>query len=260
LELGVTYSTEFAVEDVAGAPTNPSSSSCSLTLPDGTTVAPALTNPSTGVLRLDYVTVQEGRHSGKVTATVSSTVKVQPFEFDVVVSRAIVSLAYTRDNLNFDATTNDEEVRRFIEAATDFVEGRTGPVARQTVGPEIVHPAGGELWLRAPAISVSAITAAYGRSETYTVGDYTLDGRSGRLTANYGVPGFAWPVLVTYTAGLVVVPSKIREAALGYIRWKWQSQREPGREPGSEFEVGTRATVPFRILLSLEASMLGVVA
>jgi hypothetical protein len=166
IDLGDTYSTEFAVEDAAGDPANPASSSCSLTLPDGTTVAPSLTNPSTGVLRLDYVTVQEGRHSGKVTATVSSTVKVQPFEFDVVVSRAIVSLAYVRDELNFMSTANDEEVRRRIEAATDFVEGKTGPVARRTVGPEIVRPAGGELWLRAPAISVSAITAAYGRSET----------------------------------------------------------------------------------------------
>ena len=185
IDLGDTYSTEFAVEDIAGAPANPSSSVCSLTLPDGTVVAPSLTNPSTGVLRLDYVTVQEGHHFGTITATVSSTVKVKPFEFDVEVSRAIPSLADVRAHLNFGTgTTNDEELRRVTESATDFVEGRIGPVVQRTVGPVIVTPAGGELWLKAPAISVSAITAAYGRSETYTVGDYTLEGSSGRLTAN----------------------------------------------------------------------------
>jgi hypothetical protein len=254
VDLLETYSTEFLVTDAEGVAANPSTSGCSLTLPDGTTTAPSLTNPSTGTLRLDYVTAQEGRHSGTVTATVGSTVRVQAFEFDVVQSRAIVSLADARAHLNMTATTNDEELRRFVEAATDFIEGRIGPVVRRTIAKTVIPGADGRLYLNGPAISLTTITAAYGSGGTYTVGDYYLDTGNGVVHPPYYGSTFTLPVTVTYVGGRVIVPPAIRQAALDYIKWLWESQRGATALPlpGGEFGVATSATVPWKITQALE--------
>jgi hypothetical protein len=255
VDLLETYSTTFLVTDADGVAANPSSSSCSLTLPDGTTVAPSLTNPTTGTLRLDYVTAQEGRHSGTVTASVGSTVRVQAFEFDAVQSRAIVSLADARAHLNMSATTNDEELRRFVEAATDFIEGKIGPVVRRTITNKPVIPgADGRLYLNGPAVSLTTITAAYGSGGTYTVGDYYLDTGTGVVHPPYYGQTFTLPVLVTYVAGRVIVPPAIRQAALDYIKWRWESQRGATALPlpGGEFAIPAPADVPYKITSALE--------
>jgi hypothetical protein len=52
------------IKDSAGALTNATTITLTLTLPDGTTTAPSVTNPPsvTGQYRVTYVPVQEGRH------------------------------------------------------------------------------------------------------------------------------------------------------------------------------------------------------
>jgi hypothetical protein len=235
-------------------------SACSLTLPDGTTVVPSLTNPSTGLLRLDYLTVQEGHHSGKVTATVASTVKLQAFEFDVVVSRALVSLADARARLNFTSTVSDEEMRSYIESATDYVEGLIGPVVRRTLV-EKVKPADGLLFLSAPVISLTTITDTYGYGQTYNVANFLADGSTIYPLAN--TVTVCYPVTVTYVGGRVIVDPMIRDAALDYIKWDWESQRGASGSPfqgEGEFEPGVSATPPYRIAQKLQRYMPAVVA
>jgi hypothetical protein len=158
-------------------------------------------------------------------------------------------------NMSASVTTNDEELRRFIDAATDFIEGKIGPVVRRTITDKPVIPgADGRLYLNGPAVSLTTITAAYGSGGTYTVGDYYLDTGTGVVHPPYYGATFTLPVLVTYVAGRVIVPAAIRQAALDYIKWCWEGQRGATAlpTPGGEFGVATSATVPWKITQALE--------
>ena len=239
IDLGDIYSNAWEIRDAAGVLVTPTTSTCTITLPDATQVTPALTTPSVGKLRLDYQTSQAGRHAGVVTTT--GPVTVQPFTFDVDPSptNAIVSLADVKAHLNITGTSSDDELRRLIDVATEWVESRTGPVVRRTLT-ETATPAGGNLFLAAPVISVSSMTSAYG---VYTPANWTADGSM--LVANYGTATYAWPVTVTYVGGYIVVPAAIRQAALIVIKGMWDDQRGPAFSPEALAQgMGDTAQVP----------------
>lgn len=226
VDVGDTYTTGFEIRDAAGVLTNPASYTCSLTLPDGTTVAPPLTNPSTGKLSLDYVTVQAGHHGGKVTTT-GTGAGVQPFKFnvDAYPNARILSLKETRDHLNVTSTTNDEELRDYILAASEWVEDKIGQyVVRRTVT-QTLWPDSGRLFLKGPVISLTSMVAAYGYAvTTYNVANYYVEpGNSVR--PGYGNFGFYYPVTVTYVAGMTVIPAEVRLATEMLVKALWETQR-----------------------------------
>lgn len=251
------------VTNAAGTPQDATLVVLTITLPDGTTSTPAVTAAGSGVYTATGPSTQAGRYGVRWVATgTNASAYTDAYDVDDASPTGIVSLADAKAHLNITLTDNDEELRAFIDAATDFIEGRIGPVVRRTVT-ETVTPAGGRLFLSGPVISVTTMTSAYGYSGTYTVGDWTIDGAS--LVANYGVSTYCWPVTVTYVGGRVIVPALIRQAALDYVKWLWESQRGPTPPPpgsfgADEFAVTAPATAPYRILQALEPYTTPVVA
>jgi hypothetical protein len=228
-----------------------------VTLPDGTSSTPTVTAAGSGVYTASYATTQAGRHTARWVATgINASAYTDSFDVDAAAPTGLVSLSDVKAHLNMSATvtTNDEELRRLIDAATDFVEGEIGPVVRRTISKTIIPGADGRLYLNGPAVSLTTITAAYGSGGTYTVGDYYLDGEHGVVHPPYYGTTFAYPVTVEYVGGRVIVPAAIRQAALDYIKWRWEGQRGATALPlpGGEFEVATSATVPWKITQALE--------
>jgi len=249
-------------KDAAGVPGNATLVVLTITLPDGTTVLPAVTAAGSGVYTAAYTPTLPGRHTARWVATgVNASAFTDAIDVDEAAT-GIVSLADVRARLNLTSTANDEELRDYIDAATDFIEARIGPVVRRTIT-ETVTPSGGVLWLRNPIAKPTAVVAAYGSPGTYDVAGMYLDSAG---TVSYGYTTGTWftyPVTVTYLAGMTIVPSLIRQAAMNYVAWCWESQRGPSGSPfqgGDDLAVGAPATVPYKILQALEPYTAAVVA
>jgi len=246
------------IRDAAGALANATDVVLTVTLPDNSTAAPVVTNTSAGIYTATYTAAQAGRHSVRWVATgVNASAFTDAFDVDAG-SSGIVSLAEVKDHLNITGTSQDEELRLFIDAATDFIEHKVGPVVRRTIT-STVTPAGGGLWLQPPVISLTTAAPANGYSGTYDVAGMFTDLDMGRV--HYGSYGstFAHPVTVTYVAGRVIVPAGIRDAALEYVRWRYASQRgaTPLPLPGGGFVMSEPTTVPNRVMQALEPYLLG---
>lgn len=248
--------------NAAGVPENATTVVLTITQPDGTTATPAVTAAGSGVYTASFTPTQPGRHTARWVATgVNASAFTDAIDVDEAAPTGIVSLADVKARLNIPAsnTAADEELRLYIDAATDFFEGEIGPIVRRTLT-ETVTPAGGRLWLSAPVISLTSMTAAYGYSGTYTVGNWSIDDRT--LVANYGTSTYAWPVTVTYVGGRAIVPADLRVAALDYVKWMWETQRgaTPLPLPGGEFETGPTPTVPYRIMQVVDRYRVPIVA
>ena len=240
IDLGDPVPLSVTIRNAAGAAQNADAVTLTVTLPDLTTASPTVTNTAPGIYEATYVPTQVGHHLVRWVATgANASAYTDTFDVDPSPTNAIVSLADVKAHLNITGTSNDDELRRLIDVATEWVESRIGPVVRRTLT-ETATPAGGNLFLAAPVISVSSMTSAYG---VYTPANWTADGST--LVANYGTATYAWPVTVTYDGGYIVVPAAIRQAALIVIKGMWDDQRGPAFSPEALAQgMGDTAQVP----------------
>lgn len=255
LDLGDPVPLSVEIKNAAGFLENAGAVAVTVTLPDGTVATPAVTNVSPGVYTASYPTTQAGRHTVRWLATgANASAYTDAFDVDAAAT-AIVSLAEVKKHLNIDDTDSDDELRFYMDAATEMVEGMVGPVARRIVT-ETVTGRDGELILNhAPAISLTTVESTQGWTGTYDTAGMHLDGPSGIV--RYGATGLTWsyPVSVTYVAGRVIVPAAIRLATLIILAHMWETQRggdspasllaggdqDPGFSPGFGFAVPNRA-------------------
>lgn len=242
LDAGDVYSTTFEVRNTAGTLTTPASHALTLTLPDGTTATPTLTVASVGVLRLDYATTQAGRYSGRLVTTGPDSAHTFTFDAAEVTAGGVVSLADAKAHLNITDATHDEELRTFIDAASQWVESRVGAVVRRS-RTDTVYANGNALLLpKAPVISVTTVAGTYGYSDTYSTaaGSLYLDADAGIVHLPTGQSWSTSPLTVTYVAGRAVVPAAIRLAALMYLKALWETQRGSTPIQGFNEEVEDR--------------------
>jgi len=213
------------VKDAAGVLANATAVVLTVTLPDGTTATPAVTNASAGVYTATYTPTLAGRHGVRWVATgTNASAYTDAFDVDEAAPSGIVSLADARAHLNVTSTTNDEEIRTMIDAATEWVEHRIGPVVRRSIT-TTVAPAGGTLFLDPPVISLTSLTSAYGYTETFNLATVYTDLGAGIIRYGYAGGTFAYPVTVTYVAGRAIVPASIRVATLLILKSLWETQR-----------------------------------
>lgn len=231
IEVGDTAPLEFIV-------VNPQLSRADATVtltvnqPDGTTVSLPVIRAEVGVYTALYVPAMPGRHTIRWSAT--GTVSRSSVDVLNVIpstdSAAIISLAEAREHLNItdEDTVEDEELRRFIEAASGAVERHTGQVvARRLLTERFMVSAGSSLVLRPPVLRiVSAVDAA---GATLDVSSWVVDGFTGFVSA--GVSG---AVTVTYEAGMPVVPAAYIMATQIICAHLWETQRVQniGTSPG----------------------------
>jgi Phage gp6-like head-tail connector protein len=237
-DLGDVVPLGITITDSTGANANASAVTCTIYQPDGTTVTGSVTNPSTGLYNVDFSPSQSGRHAVKWVATGTNA---SAYSDDFVVrdftELGIVSLQDVKTHLNIPSTstTDDEELRSFIDAASDLAESYVGQVlGRRTFTAELYD--GGADCIRIRNPKAISITSVYENGALVASSGYALDYTGQRLyrvgsstlyaTNSYGywTAGFN-NISVTYVAGYVNPPMAAKQGVLEIVRHLWQTQR-----------------------------------
>lgn len=254
IDLGDVHPLTIDITDADGAAADAGTVTLTVTLPDGTTETPTVSNPTTGRYQCDFATTQAGRHTARWVATGANAGSyVEVFDVREALPGFIVGLADTKAHLNIaaDKTMFDEELRAFIEAATPVVEDVVGPVVVRTYTE--VHNGGPVLVLdHCPVVSLTSITAVLTGGSSYETTDVDTDQDTGVVRRLDGA-AFTGPLRVAYRAGRAVIPPNITQGAKEIVRHMWDTQRgHAGTRPGlgeEEFvTTGSGFTIPRRVM------------
>jgi hypothetical protein len=227
-----------------GVLVNAVTAALTITLPDGTTVTPTITNPPavTGKYTYHYVTSptgQSGRYTGQWLFTMSggeTTSYVQTFD----VGASLVTIDEALTHLRAAGVVRKEAdlgyLQRLTYVATDAVETVLGRIITPRTFTEYYDGGNTSIALRhTPVISITTVTEW---GATLTVNDYVLNQSAGVLYRGTG-PYLTWgplqwagwgrqSIVVVYRAGMTSVPYTIRQAALTTVQSLWQ-ETQPGR-------------------------------
>lgn len=229
-DIGDVYPATVTIRDVNGTPTPATGMTFTFALPDGTTITPSPSNPTTGVYTYDLPITQRGLHRFRAAATTPAAAYNDAFTAVDTTWPAFVGLGEVKQHLNIPTTTttDDEELRGFILSASAVVESIVGTVGRKTFTEKYSGLRQSALGLRrAPVITVTSVTEN-GITLTADV-DYSLSdgGLLTRICAQWyprqwraGVNN----IVVTYTAGRMEIPPNIVDATKELIRVNWRPQ------------------------------------
>lgn len=214
------------IKDSAGALTNATTITLTLSLPDGTTTSPAVTNPPTvtGQYRVTYVPVQEGRHLVRWVTVTPNTAYQDVFDVREAASPALMSLADAKAYLNITSATSDDELREFLNAVTKVVESYVGPIVRRT---HTARVCGYRSAIPLPHMQVTAVTAVTivrDGTTPITLSDLTINTAAGIVSYKNGTAFPYGDMDITYTVGRTVVDENWTLAAKEIARDTWQSQ------------------------------------
>lgn len=238
-DLGDTVTIARTCLNAAGVPANATTVTLAIIKPDGTVDTPTVTNPpaQTGLYTVGYVPVQAGRHTYRITFTgvVPDQAHIDLFHVWPSANAWIVGLAETKDQLNISQadTSQDEELRRAIAGASAVVEDIVGVVAQRSFVQTFSGRGTRALLLsRRPVISVTTVVED---ALTLAATDYTVT-EHGVLTRVASLAAWRWPVgvyniVVTHTAGRVIVPDNILEGTRDLIRVNFRPQLGGNRSP-----------------------------
>jgi hypothetical protein len=223
-DLGDLVPLTVTIKDASGAAANATTVALTITLPDGTTVTPTVTNPpaTTGVYEYDYPTVQAGRHLARWTSTGPQAAYVDVFDVRSATPPYIGSLAALKAQLNMTGTTDDEELRTHLEAATGVVERylKRAVVRRPFTEQHTVR--GGPLVLNwTPVVSLTSV-ATTDAATTWDVSELTVTS-AGIVTPVTG--SIVGEVETVYVAGMEIIPAEYVLAALIVAQHLWETQR-----------------------------------
>jgi hypothetical protein len=229
-DLGATARLKADCLDPDGTLTTATSAVVTVTLPDGTTATPPATETSTpGRYQADYVTTVAGRHTVRWVWSGPAHAYTDMFDVSEAAPPAIMSLATGRKHLKKADSSDDDEIREWIEACTRAVEQFVGPVAVRTVT-ETVHfnNARTVALTNIPALSLASVTSLRPGGPSCSVDDLRLDPDTGLVDAVDG--GILYgPLSFTYRVGRVIVSANIRAAAKIILQHLWRTRQGPGR-------------------------------
>lgn len=214
------------VKDANGNLVDAASVTLTITLPDGTSATPTVTNPpsTTGQYRYTYVPVQVGRHAWRFVATTPNTAYQDVFEVRETVSPALVSLAEVKTQLSITSTTSDDQLREYIEAATEVVESYVGPIVQRT---HTARVCGYQSSISLPHTQVTAVTNIVDVStgtSPITLSDLSIDTIAGVISYKSGIQFPYRDMDVTYTVGRSTVKANWTLAAKLIVQHKWQTR------------------------------------
>lgn len=235
VDLGDIYRLSWTHLSAAGAPVNAGSVTVAVTLPDDSVfTSPVITPQSTGVYQYDYETTQVGRHSARWVGT-GTNPGGQTDVFDVLPASPpyLVSLASAKQQLNITNTTDDEELRQVIAAATAAVERHLDmAVIRRTV---VEHRNFGNpapcnepgvlqqfTLANKPVLDIVSVVSENGATTWDPDGMVVSDSGIVKVLSGSVVWG---PAVLTYKVGLRVIPANYLEAGETIIQHIWQNQR-----------------------------------
>lgn len=235
-DLGDPVPLSVSVFDASGNPANATSVALTITRPDGTTTTATVTNPQAGVYEATYTPVDIGRHLVRWVATgLNASAFTDVFDVRPAASVALFSLSDARAILKLSSTTNDEELRTFVDATTYVVEERVGPIIPRSVT-ETLRLRGRRFALsHPPIVSLDNIQPVLIGAWPESVDDLVFDPITG-LVERTDRGGFSNDYYtVTYTAGLNgLVPPHFALAARIILKDLWAVERGSGTtRPGS---------------------------
>lgn len=236
------------VENPPGTAVNVGTMTLTITLPDGTTTTPAVTNPATGryTTAAPFVATLYGQYLARWAGTgANACVKERAYSVGDP-----VDLDEIRDAVRVRQTEADDLLLDLLAAATDRVELVSGrSLRRRTV---VETRPGGKYAVALSQVPVTAVTAVTenGTALSTTPGvDWTLDPATGLLYRG-GVPGMGtWypgplSVAVTYTSGPAIVPARFRQAIVEQTRHLLEQYRAASGTPTAN---GDTAWDPSRV-------------
>lgn len=160
IDLGDVVTLAVAVTDDAGDPAAAGSVVCTITLPDGSTVTPAVTSPATGSYQVAYTPTVVGFFTVAWAAS-GANASAYRDNFTVSDGSAFISLADAKRFLNIVETTHDEELREFIRVATAAVREVAGIQLEPVAITELhdIHSGQGSIALRKPmALAITDVS------------------------------------------------------------------------------------------------------
>lgn len=248
------------VYDAAGVLTNATTAVLTVTKPDGTTELPTVTNPPsvTGQYRVTYVPTVEGRYTWRAVTTGPNTAFQEVFIVRSSASAALLSLADAKTHLNITSSTYDEEIRDYLESATEIVESEVGPIVPRT---HMYRVSGGTDAFVLPHTQVTAvlsITPTYSALTAIDVADVSIDTAIGDVTLAAGGDFPRGMYDVTYTVGRTRISPNWTHAAKIIVKHNWET-RLGGLPSGQGDDRGYVVTgagylVPFKALSLLKRS------
>jgi hypothetical protein len=262
LEVGQAYEAGLEVRNKAGQLTTPATAVLTVTLPDGTVQAPAITLPpaAEGELLCDFVLTQAGLHKFSWLTTGPNTAKT-----DYVTCRnfiSLISMQEAKDHLNITTANYDEELSRFMQAATELVQSKGGHTIRQSFTDEISDDIAFQLVLpRMPVLSVTSVTSVWPGGPSWDTTQLRVS-PSGIVTQVQPVPFWWGPWTCVYQVGRAVPLETHLQAVKEQLRHLWETQRGSMPAPllGGEEEfttaTGWQFSVPRRVLELLADEML----
>ena len=268
IDTGQVYEATLTIQDQGSAP---ATATLVITLPDGTTVTPAVgTGAASGsdwLITYDYQTVQAGLHKAAWQTTSPGTAATDYFSVRDFAS--ILSLAEAKNHLVPSATAaaawtgDDDELRNFLQAVTEVVESKAGPCVRRTVTQRVADTCGGQLVLnQPPVISVTSVTSVWTGGPSWSGAQLVLDGDAGIVSVQLGGVPFYWgPWDVVHVVGRAVVKERHIHGAKELLRHLWETQRGQLAAPvlggGESFTAsnGLAFSIPNRVLEMLADDM-----
>jgi hypothetical protein len=229
----------------AGVPVNATSVTLTITLPDGTTASPAVTNPPavTGSYLATYTITQAGRHTLDWVVTSPNSSYTDVFEVAPQPPIGLVSLADAKRQLGIDPTytDDDDELRSWIAAMTGPVELHKNEVIvqRQFTFTWEQRCSGWKFRLfKLPVVQLISLTGIiWGTTTTYvsapiaagtTSGGYFIDPDTGIVKQILAGPSLSGYVTAVWTAGYSVIPQHYQNAAMMLLQALWETRRGPG--------------------------------
>ncbi|WP_327230810.1 hypothetical protein [Streptomyces murinus] len=230
-DLGATVRLTGECRDPDGALTTAEAATVTVTLPDGTTVSPSVTETASGQYQADYVTTAAGRHTVRWVWTGPASAYTDVFDVQEEAPPAILSLADAKNHLNNRNSADDGEIRFWNTVATRAVEYYTGPVVVRSFTEEHqVRNAAAIVLLRTPVVSLTAVDALLTGAVGYAVDNLGVDRDTGEV---YRLDGgrLNGRLRLTYTAGRTVIREHFTGAARIILEHLWRTQRA-GRRGG----------------------------
>jgi len=203
-----------------------------ITQPDGSAgTPPTVTAGVTGEYFVTYTPTMAGPHADVFSATVAGAlVKFGPDVFNVraALPGALLGLAEARQLLGLGTDTQrDEQLREYLEAATELCEDYTGQSYRRRTCTETYD--GGKTAIRLRVPPAQAITSASESGTVLPASGYVLDANSGLLYRGSTAGALVWQsgvqnITVVYTTGATQASARIRQAVRVTLIHLWHQQ------------------------------------
>lgn len=251
-DLGDVAALAVTVTNTSGVAADATTVSCVVTLPDLTTASSSVTRTGTGSYQTSYTPSQVGRHQIRWVATGdNASAFTDVFTVRDNTRLPIVGLSELKTHLNITATTDDEELRDLLDAATAAAENYCNRALTRRVVTDTLD--GGDSAVELSTNVALSVTSVTENGATVSASGYRLDNGCILVRLVNSAVSQWWTgasnIVVTYVVGVTGSDEyAARRGVLEIARHMWKTQRGSMNigsndqwNPGEGFSIPNRA-------------------